>query len=442
MYRPPTCTTTRRESESPSLSPLSPPPTPTGTRRGNRAKGVKVGREFSFGLSAVSAALHAVRDSYSSMPCATAECCSRHPRACSSSLPKESLDKSFQQDSCQSLPRTSSKTAILTTATPDVVTAAAWSEFDCRFRAIGDVYVGSPSEPPCLGRCAWRFVRVARKLSGEPWGHFVLKGLRTVWLHLQRREVPKYKTFVSARADMHWLIEPRLLVVHIRSDIQRRHGFPLSAPPDTPRAAAAADTRRAATPLVYLPDTENWWGANDRFAVCNRAAAEAYFNRASLIKTHDGNTETLLAAALKRANAAILLVPTLGTLACCTAMAFSSCNSRVCARVWVNESGGREFSVKYIFEAQAAIQNAEVLLRAQSRLVPCEAAAAKRTGAATATVTSLCERPRSPNSPHHCLPVQALCLWPKRPVIAWRALWHRNASDWYRWLSRPPWVIK
>ena len=240
---------------------------------------------------------------------------------------------------------------------------------------------------------------------------------------------------------MHWLIEPRLLVVHIRSDIQRRQGFPLSAPPDTPRAAAAADTRRAATPLVYLPDTENWWGANDRFAVCNRAAAEAYFNRASLIKTHDGNTETLLAAARKRERCDLAGAHA-GYPCLLHGHGVQLLQLAVCARVWVNESGGREFSVKYIFEAQAAIQNAEVLLRAQSRLVPCEAAAAKRTGAATATVTSLCERPRSPNSPHHCLPVQALCLWPKRPVIAWRALWHRNASDWYRWLSRPPWVIK
>lgn len=243
---------------------------------------------------------------------------------------------------------------------------------------------------------------------------YVVQGLAAVWSVLS--DVARYRWFVYARADMHWLIDPLIIVKHIRSDLQRR----------------AADP---AAPLLYTFDTENWYGANDRFAVCNRASAEAYFTRAAMLSSHNGNTETLLAASLKAAKASILLMPTLGTLACCAPSA-RDCHTRLCATIWVNDTaraaGGRTLDVKYIFEAQAAVQNAEHVLRGTSRIAPCS-------GGAASSVERLCEAPRNPASPHACLPVRALCIRPVQPTIEWRALWHRNATDWYRWLSPPPW---
>ena len=303
---------------------------------------------------------------------------------------------------------------MLTAATPDIVSPAAWSDFECRFREVGDVYVGSTRSPPCPGGgCTWRFVRVTNKLAVEPWSTFVLRALQTVWANLNAK---RYRWFVYARADMQWLVEPALLLLHVRSNMQKR------------------EPGSTITPLVYVPDSENYWGANDRFAICNQAASAPYFTRASLLEEHSGNSEQLLAAALKRVNASILLVPTLGALSCCSSAALLSCNSPVCARVWVNSTGarGRVLDVKYVFEAQAAIQNAEVLLRSRSKLV---------SDTCPASAQPTCVRPRHPSSPHACLPMQALCLRPEQPQIAWRALWHRNRSDWYRWLSPPPWDV-
>lgn len=211
------------------------------------------------------------------------------------------------------------------------------------------------------------------------------------------------------------------------------------------------------------PDTENYWGANDRFALLNHAAAEPYFARAALLPVHGGNnTESLLALALKRGRVAIRWVPTLGMLACCSSRRIRSedCHTKVCVSLWLNASlavpsavsmsgrsslggddsdggrraaattaGGVVYRIKYIFEAQAAVQNAEVLRRHSSELVDCSVAA--------------CERPHDPQaSPHHCVPKQALCLRPP-PKIDWRALWHpwrdRSTSTSWRWADRPPW---
>jgi hypothetical protein len=244
---------------------------------------------------------------------------------------------------------------------------------------------------------------------------------------------------------MQWLTEPRVLIRVLM------HGVS----PDVPAA--------------YVPDTESYWGVNDRFAVVSRPAAAAYFTeRGALRATHTGNTETLhvlcgsnattcddcyccclgvaacwlkrrgldlrdrLAAVLKAARVAVRFMPTLGTLKCCGVA--HECHARTSSgvRQWLWVNGSSELlCVKYVFEAQAAVQNAEALTARAASLVACPGG------------TSACERPANARSPHHCAPRQALCVRPA-PEIEWRALWragarNRSSADWYRWIGAPPW---
>ena len=237
-----------------------------------------------------------------------------------------------------------------------------------------------------------------------------------------------YNLYVYARPDMQWLVEPHLLWLHARADT----------------ASRAQPTRSSLLPAAYVFDTESYWGVNDRFAILNvaRAAAAYFVHRASLLPTHEGNTETLLAAALKANGVAIRWMPTLGTLPCCASP--SACHARgssgLCQRIWVNDvegygPRGRVLSVKYVYEAQAAVQNAEVLLRNLSSLVSCPADG----NAPSAAITNTCQPPANPRSPHACVPIKALWLSPVAPHIAWRALWQRNSSSWYRWIDAAPW---
>ena len=143
-------------------------------------------------------------------------------------------------------------------------------------------------------------------------------------------------SFVSARADMHWLIEPRLLVVHIRSDIQRRHGFPLSAPRH-PRAAAAADTV-VLLRLWYICLTPRTGGAP------TIASLYAIARRPGLLQSCliDQNPRRLWRHCSRPSSARTLRscwCPRVTLLL--HGHGVQLCNSRVCARVWVNESGGR-----------------------------------------------------------------------------------------------------
>ena len=338
---------------------------------------------------------------------AGAACCRRHPRSCTAVR---------REHTCAQRDASDASTATVAVASPDVVSLNQWRDFDCRFGALSTVYVGS-SHNPCRA-CSYTFVALAAHDSHESWGRHIVAGLRRVWdfitHHHGRRH---YLWYMFARVDMRWLVEPRVLLRHIRT----------GTPPERP--------------AVYVPDTESYWGVNDRFGVCNAAAASAYFGeRASLLASHTGNTESLLAAALKASGALVLLTPTLGTLACCASRARAECHSKVCRRVWLNHTTAAEattsrsrasragvvVSAKYIFEAQAAVQNAEGLLRRTAMLGPCAAG------------TMSCVRPTNPASPHACLPMAAVCVKPP-PAIAWRALWRRNSSEWFRWIDPPPW---
>ena len=117
--------------------------------------------------------------------CTTDACCARHPRACHQAKSNPQPAAAVYSEPCQA--KHSSRallTAVLTAATPDIVPAATWSTFECHFRAVGDIFVGSTHKPPCPRSCAWRFVRVARKLTTDRWGAFIVRALRTVWAHL------------------------------------------------------------------------------------------------------------------------------------------------------------------------------------------------------------------------------------------------------------------
>ena len=189
----------------------------------------------------------------------------------------------------------------------------------------------------------------------------------------------------------------------------------------------------SSTPTAYVPDTENYWGVNDRFAILNAAAADAYFvARASLLPTHTGNTETLLAAALKAASVAVRWLPTLGTLLCCAAGRVHATPAAPvdCASIFGSTTSsahpqGFTICVKYIYEAQAAVQNAEGLKRGTAHLELCSSRRAGACGRQIRARTSLradAGRLRAPE-----------------PVIAWRAQWLGNQTDWYRWVDPAPW---
>ena len=79
------------------------------------------------------------------------------------------------------------------------------------------------------------------------------------WPALTHGSISKlYHYYLYARADMQWLADPRAYL---------------------PLVYASSSS----TPTAYVPDTENYWGVNDRFAILNAAAADAYFvARASL----------------------------------------------------------------------------------------------------------------------------------------------------------------
>ena len=88
---------------------------------------------------------------------------------------------------------------------------------------------------------------------------------------------------------------------------------------------------------------------------------------------------------------------------------------------------GFTICVKYIYEAQAAVQNAEGLKRGTAHLELC-----------SSSRRAECVRPTNPRAPHHCVPTRAVCVRPE-PVIAWRAQWLGNETDWYRWIDPAPW---
>lgn len=293
-------------------------------------------------------------------------------------------------------------TAIIAVATPQVASPSQWREFSQRFGRIGNVYIGSTFDP--CPSCTWTFIPIAPRSVNMAWGGYVLSGLRTVWQILSRS---LFRWYVYARVDMQWLIEPENLLHSLDAHL------------------AAASTRQ----VIFVPDTESYWGVNDRFAICTRSSAPSYFNRAELIPSHNGNSESLLAAALRAAKVSVRWLPTLGALSCCASP--RECHARggsgVCRTVWAGVGRGTEYRVKYIFEAQAAVQNAEALLRRNASLQRCSSGEPR-----------WCDRPKNPNSPHHCVPEKALCVWPE-PAITWRALWQRNSSDFYRWLDSPPW---
>lgn len=302
----------------------------------------------------------------------------------------------------------------MTVASSDIVSPLRWRHFACLFLSVADVYVGAPSSNPCP-ECQWRFVKISRRRRDTPWGRYIIHGMRDVWTFVSTAS-HKARWFVYARPDMQWLVDPRVVLASMA------------------RWNAAADRS-----LAFVPDSEAYWGVNDRFAICTRRAADVYFTRAALLPAHAGNTETLLAAALKAGKVAVRWLPTLGTLPCCASG--RECHARggsgVCVRLWVNASEilrrrvrnaaarGTTLHVKYIFEAQAAAQNAEAVLKRVSGLARCGSAD--------------CDRPRNPAAPHHCVPRMGLCLQPVPPTITWRALWRGNSSSFYRWLDPPPW---
>lgn len=243
----------------------------------------------------------------------------------------------------------------------------------------------------------------------------------------------RYLWYLYARPDMQWLVDPKVLWLGARSDsIERDAG-------QRPNAA-------------YVPDTESYWGVNDRFAILSERAAEAYFSlRASLLPTHVGNTESLLAAALRAGRVAVRWFPTLGTLPCCSSS--HDCHARgssgLCLRIRMNDErlfgrGGRTLGVKYVYEAQAAVQYAEVLLQNLSSLISCprSVVGGSEQRYASRSLPSACHRPANERSPHACVPVRALCLSPVEPQITWRALWQGNHTKWYRWIDRAPWAAR
>ena len=348
------------------------------------------------------------------MPCTSAACCRRHPRACAASA-------AVHSSRCASSPLPEAHaTATVTVASADAVSSESWHSFYCQFASLGDVYVGAPEAPPC-SRCKWTFVRLQRRWDederearrADAWGRWLVVGLAAVWRAIVATR-KRYRWLVFCRVNMQWLVPPLQLVRRVQALVS------------TP------------SPVALVPDTESNWGVNDRFGIVNEAAAEAYFDaRSSLLRTSgaQGNTESVLAAALKAARVAVLTLPTLGTLACCKPEA-PKCYTRLCLALWVNDTAtaarGRTLAVKYIFEAQSAVQNAEAVVRGTSSLT------SRCDGRGGPDAWSACERPASPRSPHHCAPQQGLCLRPP-PAIAWRALWRRNSTAWYRWLSPPPW---
>ena len=329
--------------------------------------------------------------------CSTALCCRRHPRACKA-VPAVSKNN----ENCRG-ELYSPHTAILSAASPDAVTQQRWHAFSCLFAGAGDVYVASSSNP--CASCSFEFVQISPRQNEQAWGKYIIAGLRSLYRSISK----SYHHYLYARADMQWLADPRAYL---------------------PLVYASSSS----TPTAYVPDTENYWGVNDRFAILNAAAADAYFvARASLLPTHTGNTETLLAAALKAASVAVRWLPTLGTLLCCAAGP-RACHARGSSglrqHLYVNDTSahpqGFTICVKYIYEAQAAVQNAEGLKRGTAHLELCSSRRAE------------CVRPTNPRAPHHCVPTRAVCVRPE-PVIAWRAQWLGNETDWYRWVDPAPW---
>ena len=217
--------------------------------------------------------------------------------------------------------------AVATVASPHVVSMTRWHDFGCLFSSVADVFVGSSLNPWWRSTpCPWTFIRLEPRTPSTPWGQYVIVGLRTVWQSALSSFVHRFRWFVYARVDMQWVADPRLL---LRSLLEQWAGA----------------TSRA---LAFVPDTEHYWGVNDRFAICTRPAAEAYFaSRAELLPKHSGNTETLLAAALKAAKASVLWLPTLGMLPCCTIA--RECHDRggsgVCVRLRIHR---QIYSVKFV----------------------------------------------------------------------------------------------
>ena len=384
--------------------------------------------------------------------CMGRDCCRRHPRACLPSLTRKrdafrvaeapliESNRRFDGGDAESFRecaagddkwrhQAQADTAILTVASSDLLRPAAWRAFYCRFAAAGSVYLGAATSPPCSA-CRWTFVRLTQRMGDadsrrDSWGRFIIAGLHTVWQVASRQVTAEW--FVFTRVNMQWLVDPRLLLRQVQS---------LGGP--------------SARPAAFVPDTENYWGVNDRFAILNAAAAPAYFGRAASLPAHTGNTESLLAASLKAANASVFLLPTLGTMACCANTNRGECFTRVCREIFVNDTtssgspNGITLRVKYIFEAQAAVQNAELLLRRRSSLARCPVGGSgdgvgKQGGESEGEGGFPdCVQPKNAQAPHHCVPMHAVCLRPQ-PDILWRAIWRRNSTDWFRWLSEPPW---
>ena len=206
----------------------------------------------------------------------------------------------------------------------DVVSS--WQQFCDDVTALGRLIVVTEYNP-CPMSPATQFVRAPQKQRNHTWGFHVVQCQYKAWMSVT---VPT-AFYMYVRPDMHWFVPLRRFIVDLWKYIPLRD--------------------------AWVPDCENAWGVNDRFAILNTKAASAYFTR----YTHfidpprpRMKTENILKYALESRNISVGTVPTVGALTCCRFIA--RCFRKRCRMV---RFGNVTVGVKYPFEAQAAVQNAE-----------------------------------------------------------------------------------
>ena len=206
----------------------------------------------------------------------------------------------------------------------DVVSS--WQQFCDDVTALGRLIVVTEYNP-CPMSPATQFVRAPQKQRNHTWGFHVVQCQYKAWMSVT---VPT-AFYMYVRPDMHWFVPLRRFIVDLWKYIPLRD--------------------------AWVPDCENAWGVNDRFAILNTKAASAYFTR----YTHfidpprpRMKTENILKYALESRNISVGTVPTVGALTCCRFIA--RCVRKRCRMV---RFGNVTVGVKYPFEAQAAVQNAE-----------------------------------------------------------------------------------
>ncbi len=216
---------------------------------------------------------------------------------------------------------------IVSAATHNVITMSAWSTFCSTFYSIGNLVLVSDRNPCVAAPIV--FARAPPKSKNNTWGFHIMQCQYLAWKTISLT-TPYY---MYVRPDTHWFITPNEFLNGLWPHIHSRD--------------------------VWIPDTEHYWGFNDRFAVMNHAGGGAYFSRYMDVIADPNarlkNTESFLQKRLKRMNMRVGTFPTIAALLCC--LQPEQCFRKKCYTIRFKADVLR---VKYPFEAQAAIQNALV----------------------------------------------------------------------------------